>query len=186
MSTFQLQTVRVGLRKFKPEDLAEFAALNADPEVMENFPKMLTRDECQEFMSRINKKIDEQGFGFWAAELIETKELMGFVGITRVSFETEFTPAVEIGWRLARKFWGQGLATEAAAACLHFAFHDAGLDEVVSFTSILNKRSFSVMERIGMTRSGEFDHPKIDPGHRLHRHVLYKISKQHFLDPGCQ
>jgi len=177
MSVFHLQSERIGLRCFKPDDLDDFATMNSDPVVMEYFPNKPTRDQCQDYMARINAKIDEQGYGFWAAELLESQQLIGFVGITRVSYETEFTPAVEIGWRLSEEFWGHGYATEAGTACLHFAFNEAGLNEVVSFTSIHNRRSLRVMERLGMTRCGEFDHPKIENGHRLQRHVLYRIRK---------
>ena len=113
----------------------------------------------------------------WAAELKETGELIGFVGISKVSFEANFTPAVEVGWRLAKKFWGKGYATEAAKACLKFAFEKAGLPVAVAFTATENERSENVMQRIGMTKTGEFDHPKIEDGHRLKKHVLYKISK---------
>ena len=174
---FIIQTERVGLRKFDDCDLKEFAALNSDPEVMTYFPKVLNVEECQQFIIRVNNKIDEQGFGFWAAEHLKSSRLMGFVGLTCVTYETEFTPAVEIGWRLAKEYWGRGLATEAARASLDFAFDTLALEEVVSFTSVLNQRSFKVMERIGMKKVGEFDHPKIESGHRLRRHVLYNITR---------
>ncbi len=175
MAKFCLATERVGLRKFRSADLDEFAGLNNDPRVMQHFPKCLHLNECRALMGRINNSIDQHGFGFWAAENLESGQLMGMVGLNRVSFAAEFTPAVEIGWRLAFPFWGQGLASEAARACLEFGFNQASLTEIVSFTSFHNNRSLRLMQRLGMTKSGEFNHPKLPAGHRLQRHVLYRI-----------
>ena len=175
---FMLSTERVGLRKFKLEDLDEMAAINADPEVMEHFPSTYDKEHTHQFLKRVNGKVDENGFSMWAAELLATGELIGFVGISKVPFAADFTPAVEIGWRLAKKFWGKGYATEAAKACLEFAFEKANLEEVVSFTATENTRSEKVMQRIGMTKIGTFEHPKIEDGHRLKTHLLYKISKE--------
>lgn len=174
---FSIASKRIGLRKFRSGDLDAMSAINADPQVMEHYPSTYDRHQTQDFIQRVNGKIDENGFSMWAAELIATGELLGFVGISKVPFEEDFTPAVEIGWRLAKKHWGHGYATEAANACLQFAFEKAQLDSVVSFTSLPNERSEKVMQRIGMTKVGEFDHPKIEKGHRLQKHVLYKISK---------
>ncbi len=180
MNDFFLQTERIGLRKFRPADLDAFASINADPHVMEFFPNRLSRFESQEYMDRINAKIQQQGFGFWAAENLFNQQLMGFVGLTQVSCSTDFTPAVEIGWRLGVDYWGQGLATEAARACLSFGFDDLGLERIVSFTSPLNQRSWRVMQRLGMSLCGEFDHPLISEGHVLRRHVWYSIEPVDF------
>ena len=181
MTEYVIETARVGLRPFKAEDLDAFSALNDDPDVMEFFPRRLSRLECEQYMQRINEKIEAQGYGFWAAEHLLDRQFMGFVGITQVSYETLFTPAVEIGWRLATRYWGRGLATEAARACLVFGFEKAKLDRIVSFTSLVNRRSFRVMERLGMTRQGEFDHPEIPDKHVLKRHVWYALDRSgHF------
>ncbi len=177
MSEFFVKTKRLGLRSFRASDEDQFAALNADQEVMKYFPKRLSRDETAYFIERANRKINEQGFGFWAAEHLESGKLAGMIGITRVSYETRFTPAVEIGWRLAKDFWGKGLATEGANGALDFGFQRANLDEIVSFTAVMNKKSARVMQRLGMIQDGEFDHPKIADGHPLQRHVLYRLAK---------
>ena len=179
---FIVRSERVGMRKYRDEDLDAFHAMNSDPAVMEFFPEPLSREVCLDYMSRINAKIDEQGYGFFAAEHLESGELMGLLGLTKVSYETEFTPAVEIGWRLAKKFWGKGLATEGARECMKWAFETTDLVEIVSMTSLINVRSFSVMERLGMSRDIEFDHPKVEPGHKLERHILYRISREQFLE----
>jgi RimJ/RimL family protein N-acetyltransferase len=175
----ELTTDRLLLRQWKDTDYQPFAAMNADPAVMEHFPAPMTRAASDAMVDRIRASIDEQGFGLWALEVIETGRFIGFTGLSVPSFEAHFLPAVEIGWRLAKGAWGKGYATEAARAALAHAFGPAGLDEVVSFTATTNKPSQRVMERIGMTHdeADDFDHPKVDKGHRLERHVLYRITR---------
>ena len=173
-----LHTDRLLLRRWRPEDRAPFAALNADPEVMEHFPARLTRAESDAFVDRIEAGFAEHGFGLWAVEVQATGEFIGFTGLAVPSFDAPFTPAVEIGWRLARPAWGRGYASEAARGALDAAFTTYGLAEVVSFTSEDNVRSQAVMRRIGMTHdpADDFDHPRLPPGHRLNRHVLWRIK----------
>jgi RimJ/RimL family protein N-acetyltransferase len=174
-------TGRLLLRRWRPEDRAPFAAMNADPEVMEHFPAPLTRADSDAFVDRIEDGFAAHGFGLWAVEVTEPGELNGqFIGFTGLSvprFEAHFTPAVEVGWRLARPAWGRGYASEAARRALAVGFDEFRLPEVVSFTSATNLRSQAVMRRIGMTHdpADDFGHPSLPPGHRLHRHVLYRI-----------
>lgn len=164
------------LRRWRPSDLVPFAALNADPEVMEHLHGLMTREESDAFVDRIEAHWRERGFGLWAVEVLDEAELIGYVGLA----EHPFMPTPEIGWRLARKFWGRGLATEAARAALADGFERVGLTEVVSFTIPANVRSTRVMERLGMTHDpkDDFDHPRFPPGHRLSRHVLYRIDRE--------
>lgn len=173
-----LRTERLLLREWRPEDRAPFAALNADLAVNEFLPKPLTRAESDALADRFEAHRVEHGFTFWAVGAPGVAPFVGAVGLVRVSFEAPFTPAVEIGWRLAREHWGQGYATEAARASLAFAFDVLDLDEVVSFTVPENVRSRAVMERLGMVHdvTGDFDHPRLPAGHRLRRHVLYRAS----------
>jgi RimJ/RimL family protein N-acetyltransferase len=154
--------------------------MNADPEVMRHFPWPLGRRESDELIDAIMIEFQRSGFGLWALELREDGRFMGFTGLSVPSFEASFTPAVEVGWRLARWAWGNGYATEAATAALDFGFARAGLEEVVSFTSVENARSQAVMKRLGMTHdpTDDFEHPKIPLGHRLRPHVLYRINRQ--------
>jgi len=177
-----LRSQRLILRRFRPDDRAPFAALNADPSVMQHFPKVLTRDESDQVIARIEAHFDEHGFGFWAVEVQHGPPLVGFLGLARPSYETPFTPCVEIGWRLAREHWGQGYATEGARLALVYGFHELGLDEIVSFTVAANARSWAVMERLGMQRdpAGDFDHPLLPEGHPLRRHVLYRLHRMRF------
>lgn len=169
----ELTTDRLLLRAWTDADREPFAALNADPEVMEHFPSVLTRAESDHMVDLIAEGLTRRGWGLWAVELREDGAFIGFVGLNEVPFEAEFTPAVEIGWRVARPYWGRGYATEAARAALDCAFGTIGLDRVVSFTALSNVRSRAVMERIGLARVGEFDHPRLPEGHQLRRHVLY-------------
>jgi RimJ/RimL family protein N-acetyltransferase len=175
-----LTTDRLLLRQWKDSDYEPFAALNADPAVMEHFPSVMTRAESDTMVDRISAALDERGFGFWAVEVRETGQFIGMTGLSVPSFEAPFkTPCVEIGWRLAKDAWGNGYATEAARASLAYGFGEAGLDEVISFTATTNKPSQRVMERIGMTHdeADDFDHPRLPDGHPLQRHVLYRITR---------
>jgi RimJ/RimL family protein N-acetyltransferase len=175
----ELTTDRLLLRQWKDSDYEPFAALNADPAVMEHFPAPMTTEASDGFVDRIRGDLDRRGFGLWALEVRDTGEFIGFTGLSVPSFEAHFTPAVEVGWRLAKGAWGNGYATEAALASLAYGFQTAGLEEIVSFTATPNLPSQRVMERIGMTHdeAGDFDHPRLEPGHRLERHVLYRITR---------
>lgn len=152
--------------------------MNADSLVMEHFPERLTRKQSDDLIEAIEAGFESNGFGLWALELRATGEFVGFTGLAKPSFDAHFTPAVEIGWRLDRPAWGKGYATEAAAAALAFGFEQAGLVEIVSFTTVANVRSRAVMERIGMTHdpADDFDHPGIPAGHPQSRHVLYRVA----------
>ena len=174
-----IRTHRLLLRLWRDEDLAPFAALNADPRVMEHFPKLLDRAESDAVAVRIRENFDRRGFGLWAVEVPGVADFIGFVGLSVPHFEAHFTPCVEIGWRLARDHWGFGFASEAARAAVDFGFSQLELDQIVSFTVPANKRSRAVMERIGMTRTpvDDFDHPSLPDGHPLRRHVLYRLSR---------
>lgn len=178
----EVVTSRLRLRQWRDGDLDPFAGLNADPEVMRYFPRRLTREESDELASALRATIDRDGWGLWALEVTAGPSFIGFVGLNRVPFEAHFTPAVEVGWRLAQPYWGNGYATEAATAALSFAFERLNLPEIVSFTATVNERSARVMVRLGMTHdpTEDFDHPNVPDGH-LRRHVLYRVTKQDWL-----
>jgi RimJ/RimL family protein N-acetyltransferase len=166
------------LRQWRQEDLPVFAAMNADPRVMEFLPMVLSRAESDSLASRISESFAIRGFGAWAIEMPGIADFIGFAGLSVPRFEAHFTPCVEIGWRLAFEFWGFGFATEAASAALEFGFQEIGLEEIVSFTTRQNLRSRRVMERLGMTRSEEDDflHPLLAEDHPLRPHVLYRVT----------
>jgi RimJ/RimL family protein N-acetyltransferase len=186
MSAPTLSTERLVLRAWRPADRAPFAALNADPEVMEHFPSVLSRDESDALVERIEADFQRERFGLWATEVRATGEFIGFVGLDVPGFDAPFMPTVEVGWRLARPAWGYGYATEAATEALRHAFDDVGLDEVVSFTSVPNTRSQRVMQRLGLHHDEDFDHPRMPEGHRLRRHVLYRITRDEWTPPAAR
>jgi RimJ/RimL family protein N-acetyltransferase len=171
----ELKTPRLLLRPWRPEDRDPFAEMSADPAVMEYFPSLLSRAESDASADRAEAAFAQRGFGFWAVEIPGEASFAGFIGLTVPWFEAHFTPCVEIGWRLAHRFWGKGYATEGARAALDFGFERLGLQEIVSYAVAANTRSIRVMEKIGMKFSGEFDHPQLEPGHRLRRHALYRL-----------
>jgi len=179
----RVETDRLVLRGFLDRDRAPFAALNADARVMEHFPNALTRGESDELVDRFGQRWDEDGLGLWAVERRDDGAFLGFTGLAPPRFEADFTPCVEVGWRLAAEAWGHGYATEAARAALAFGFEVRGLSEILSWTVPANLRSRAVMERIGMTHDSadDFDHPNIAVGSPLRRHVLYRLSRDRWL-----
>jgi len=179
-----LRTARLILRAWRHEDLEPFAALNADPAVMEHFPGTLTRAASDAAAAHIRAELAERGFGLWAVEVPGEAEFVGFTGLSVVRFDAPFTRAaqpsevIEVGWRIARAHWGRGYAPEAAQAALRYGFEALGLGEIVAFTAIGNTRSRRVMEKLGMTHepADDFEHPNLAPAHPLRRHVLYRAT----------
>jgi RimJ/RimL family protein N-acetyltransferase len=174
-----IRTQRLMLRRWRPSDLAPFAALNADARVMRHFPATLSRAESDAYAERIEAHFAEKGFGLWAVEVPGEAPFIGFVGLSVPHFEAPFTPCVEVGWRLAAEHWGRGYAPEAARAALAFGFDTLALREILSFTAAVNEPSRRVMEKLGMTHdpADDFDHPALPAGHDLRRHVLYRIAR---------
>lgn len=176
----ELRTDRLLLRRWRPEDRAPFARLNADPRVVEFLPGALSREASDALADRIETHFERHGFGLWAVEVPGVAPFAGFIGLVRATFEAPFTPCVEIGWRLAAETWNHGYATEGARAALEFGFRSLQLAEIVSFTTVANLRSRRVMEKLGMTHStsDDFDHPLLPEGHPLRPHVLYRIGER--------
>jgi ribosomal-protein-alanine N-acetyltransferase len=176
----KLETDRLILREWRDEDVAPFAALCADPRVMEHFPATLSLAESEAQVASLRERFAKNGFSFWATELKSSGEMIGFIGLNIPGYETPFTPCVEIGWRLAAAHWGKGYAQEGARASLDFGFDRLGLKEIVALTATTNLNSMRVMERIGMRRDleGDFDHPRVPEGHCLRRHVLYRMTAE--------
>ena len=173
------RTTRLLLRPWRKADREPLARLNADPEVMEHLPRVLERPESDAFADRIEAHFAAHGFGPWAIEVPGGEPFVGLVGLVIVGFDAHFTPAVEVSWRLARSAWGKGYATEAAREACRIGFEELRLPALVSFTVPANTRSRRVMERLGMTHdpAEDFDHPTLPPGHRLRRHVLYRLGR---------
>lgn len=169
----EIRTARLLLRRWRKTDREPFAAMNADPEVMEHFRSTQTREESGTMIDRIGTHFDEHGYGLWVVEVDEM--FAGFTGLAWALFEAPFTPAVEVGWRLARAYWGRGIASEAATAALEVGLTQ--VDSIVSFTALTNVRSQRVMKRIGMCREQEFEHTLVDTPAHLRPHVLYRADR---------
>ncbi|MBP0596702.1 GNAT family N-acetyltransferase [Herbaspirillum sp. LeCh32-8] len=183
-SPVSLRGERVLLRPWRDADRAPFAAINADPRVMAHFPTALPRPDSDALADRIEAHFAEHGFGPWALEIPGVTEFAGFVGLLRVSFNAHFTPAVEIGWRLAADLWGRGYAAEAAACALRHGFTALELPEIVSFTVPANHRSLAVMQRLGMHYDirEDFLHPRLPPEHPLRLHRLYRLGREEWME----
>jgi ribosomal-protein-alanine N-acetyltransferase len=182
-STPTLSTERLILRPWREEDLPAFAALNADPRVMEFLPKCLERAESDALAEHIAAHLRRHGFGLWAVEVPGVAPFIGFVGLEAPSFEAHFTPCLEVGWRLAFVQWGRGYATEAARRVLAHGFGPLGRAEIVSFTTRGNRRSRAVMERLSMRHdpADDFLHPTLPEGHPQRPHVLYRLDRRAFV-----
>jgi RimJ/RimL family protein N-acetyltransferase len=175
-----LQTERLILRQWQESDRQPFRDLNADPCVMEFMPGRLTPEASDELMERVQRHFEIHGFGLFAAELRMDHSFLGFIGLSIPNFDAPFMPAIEVGWRIAARHWGKGLATEGAHEVLRFGFESVGLDSAVSFTVPGNVRSLRIMEKLGMTHdpADDFDHPRLPAGHALQRHVLYRLHRR--------
>jgi len=166
---------RLGFRTWTNDDLEEFAKLNADEEVMKHFPKVLSRREVENFIGRLNKHFSEKGFTYYATDILETKECIGMIGLAFQEYKTKYTPAIDIGWRLKRSAWGKGYATEGAKECLNYAFNELGIERIISVCTLKNNKSENVMQKIGMTKLGEFIHPDMIDHTEYEKHVCYEI-----------
>lgn len=175
-----IETERLILRRWRVSDREPFAALNASAEVCEFLPKQLSREESDALADRIAAHFEMHGFGLYAVERKDNGAFIGFTGLSVPRFEAPFMPVVEIGWRLDHAQWGKGFATEAARAALAHGFGPLGLEEIVSFTVPMNLRSRAVMEKIGLNHvpADDFEHPMLEPGDPLRRHVLYRIKRE--------
>ena len=184
MTAEVLRTTRLLLRRWRPGDKQAFAALNDDPDVMRYMPRRLGRGDSDAWADRIEAEFQRDGFGLWALELLGEAPFIGFTGLNRISFAASFAPAVEIGWRLARRFWGKGYATEAARLAMQIGFEQFGLQEIVAETTETNLASRRVMGRLRMAydAGADFDHPQIADDHPLRRYVLYRLPRTCWTD----
>lgn len=176
--SYLFTSARLGFRMWLAPDLEELAAINADKAVMEFFPRLATKEETANFIQRMEKQWADKGFCYFAVDTLENNEFIGFIGLSEQTFEAAFTPCIDIGWRLSKTAWNQGFATEGAARCLEFAFHDLSLPKIVAVAPKINVRSEQVMKKIGMKKLGEFEHPLLGDCERLKDCVLYeKVRK---------
>jgi RimJ/RimL family protein N-acetyltransferase len=177
---YLFQSKRLGFRNWKKTDLEEFARLNADPEVMEHFPERLTKSEVKELIVKLRDHFSLKGYTYYATERLETREFVGMIGLAYQEYKADFTPAVDIGWRLKRNIWGKGYATEGAKRCLKYAFRELGLQKIVSVCTVKNYKSENVMKKIGMTKKGVFNHPECTHYPKYRKHFWYEIDNESF------
>lgn len=178
-----LKTPRLILREWREADRLPFYRLNGDPDVMRYFPHLLSKKQSDDFIESIRRKfIQQQGWGLWAVELRAQKQFIGFVGLNIPAYDLPFMPCTEIGWRLAKPFWRQGLAYEAACSVLDFAFLQQEMPEIVSFTAKINRPSENLMKKLTMEKDAHnFLHPALPSAHPLHEHILYRLNQQQWL-----
>ncbi len=174
---------RIRLRRWRPQDLDGLVAMHADPEVMQHLMPLDGRAGSDAAGARMRRHFDDHGFGLWVIEVPGVSAFIGYTGLVHVPYEAAFTPAVEIGWRIQRAYWGRGYVTEAARLSLTDGFERVGLQQVIALTVPANQRSRAVMVRLGMRHdpAEDFDHPNVPAGHPLRRHVLYRLERSDFL-----
>lgn len=175
-TNYLFESERLGFRAWTMEDLPDMAALNADPEVMRFFPATLTEQQTKDFILRMQTMLKENGYCYYAVDEKEEGNFIGFIGMFWQTYEAPFTPATDIGWRLAKNFWGKGYATEGAKRCLSHAFENLRLKQVVATAPRINQPSIHVMEKIGLQKLGEFIHPRLAGNSRLENCVYYGID----------
>lgn len=174
---YLFQSARLGFRTWQAADVAAMTAINADEQVMRYFPKLGDEQSSLDFIKRMQAQQEQHGFCYFAVEILDSQEFIGFIGLAYQEFEHPEAPFVDIGWRLSAKSWGKGLATEGAKACLDFAFYQLRLEKIYAVAPLINQPSINVMEKIGMQHIDTFDHPLLLNDDRLRSCVLYKIEK---------
>ncbi len=180
-SVYLFQSERLGFRKWKASDFEEFRKMNADPDVMEYFPHPLSEEEAQQFFQRLQDHYKENGYCYFPVDLLETGEYIGFIGLAYQIYESEFTPATDIGWRLKQAAWNNGYATEGARRCLQYAFEELGLKKIYSVCTVNNLPSENVMRKIGMTKQGYFKHPRLSEYAHLENCVYYRLTHEEYI-----
>ena len=176
--SYQFKSERLGFRRWRKDDLKEFAALNADKAVMKHFPNVLSVVQTEQFIDRLQKHYAENGYCYFAVEVLETAEFIGFIGLAYQKYETTFAPGTDVGWRLKKAAWGKGYATEGAKRCLVYAFDELKLANVFAVCTIGNTKSENVMRKIGMIKMGEFKHPNLKEFPNYEKCLWYEIKNK--------
>lgn len=174
------ESERLIFRSWKDEDLKDFKEMNKDTRVMKYFPKTLSNEETENFYNKIQEEFEREGYGLYAVEIKENGEFIGLLGLHKASFEAEFTPCIEIGWRLKKEAHGKGYATEGAKACIEYGFRELKFQKIYSFTAKINHPSENVMKKIGMKKVMEFNHPNVENDSNLYEHVLYLLESKDY------
>ncbi|MFT4801763.1 MAG: RimJ/RimL family protein N-acetyltransferase [Flavobacteriaceae bacterium] len=174
MTAYIIKTERLGLRNWCSTDLEPFTEMSQDEDVMSYFPKLLSKEECNDFIKRMQLHFKEFGFCYFAVDIIETGEFIGFTGMLNQNYKSNFTPCIDIGWRLKKSSWGNGYATEAAKSCLKYSANELNINKIYSLAPIPNNKSIAIMKKIGMTYDSIFHHPTLKDDDRLKECMVYK------------
>ena len=173
MSRYLFTSERLGFRAWEESDIDAMAEINADAAVMEFFPSVQDVEQTAAFISRMQQQQQAKGYCYYAVETLEDQAFIGFIGLSEKTFEADFTPCIDIGWRLSNSVWGHGYATEGARRCLAYGLNDLGLKQIYAIAPKVNERSEHVMKKIGMTKVSEFIHPQLIGDERLRVFVVY-------------
>lgn len=173
MPNYIFTSKRLGFRNWKNSDINLLYQINTDKNVMEFFPIIPTKKETEDFIKRMQNQFAEKGFCYFAVDILENNEFIGFIGLSKQTFEADFTPCVDIGWRLKKSVWNKGYATEGAKACLNYGFKKLNLKTIYSVAPILNVESQHIMKKIGMKKYSTFLHPKISNISDLKECIIY-------------
>ncbi len=174
MPEYIFTSQRLGIRNWDFNDTQSLFEINNDDDVMEFFPFKPSKQDTQDFIFRMQEMQKEKGFCYFAVDILETNEFIGFIGLCEQTYLEELGSFVDIGWRLKKSSWNQGYATEGAKACLDYGFNTIGLEKIYSVAPEINKKSELIMKKIGMQRIKTFDHPKLTDYKELVSCVLYK------------
>ena len=185
MHQYLFKSERLGFRNWRKSDLNAFAEMNADEDVMEFFPKTLTKDESKEFIDRTVKHYENKRYNYFAIELLKTNEFIGFIGMGYETYDNEFYPATNIGWRLKKSVWGKGYATEGAKRCIDYAFTELKIDKIAASCIPNNINSEKIMKKIGMIKKGEFIEPRFIDFPGFEKFVFYEIKNVCQEDEKC-
>lgn len=181
MSDYIFTSKNLGFRNWKSSDLDNLFKLNSNADVMQFFPKTSTKNQCKDFIERMQLQFEKSQFCYFATEKIDTKEFIGFIGLSEQTYDVDFNPSIDIGWRLLPEFWGNGYATEGAKQCLIYGFKNLNLEEIVSVAPTVNLPSIAVMKKIGLKKIKSFNHPLLKEYSELENCVLHKVNKSDFL-----
>lgn len=181
MKNYLFKSERLGFRDWLDSDKSEMFIINSDPKVMEFFPSLPSQEQTEQFVEKMKHQFNEKGLCYFAVDKLINNEFIGFIGISEQDFKSDFTPCIDIGWRLSQKEWGKGYATEGAKRCLDYAFNELNIDEIKSICPIINEKSERVMEKLGMRKDKIFKHPLLSNFKELETCVLYsKVKKRNF------
>jgi RimJ/RimL family protein N-acetyltransferase len=175
-NNYKFTSERLGFRNWNLNDIDEMHEINSDDKVMEFFPSMPTKKQTEDFIKRMINQFHDKGFCYFAVDKLENNEFIGFIGLSEQSYKADFTPCVDIGWRIKRSEWNKGFASEGAKKCLDYAINELKLENVYAIAPKVNKKSEYIMTKIGMEKQYEFEHILLLNNHQLKTCVLYKTE----------